>query len=104
MKQSAATLSKLNQVLLKFAKNTSLTTAPCDVGTIVDDCVKRIKAGDVGAEVERRLLLEAKSLSNRGADVIIVGCTELPLVLSDELVSYTIVSNLWTQSVYWQWK
>eukprot|EP00984_Skeletonema_dohrnii_P033522 scaffold30384_cov72-Skeletonema_dohrnii-CCMP3373.AAC.2 len=57
---------------------------------IVDDCVKRIKAGDVGVEVERRLLLEAKLLSNRGADIIIVGCTELPLVLSDELVSYSI--------------
>jgi aspartate racemase len=57
---------------------------------VVDDCIKRIKAGDVGAEVEHRLLIEAQSLADLGADIIITGCTELPLVLSDELVSSSI--------------
>jgi len=54
------------------------------------DCVQRIKAGDVGAGVKRRLLTEAQSLADQGADIIITGCTELPLVLSDELVSSSI--------------
>mmetsp|Transcript_12122 Transcript_12122/g.17983 ORF Transcript_12122/g.17983 Transcript_12122/m.17983 type:complete len:261 (-) Transcript_12122:69-851(-) len=56
----------------------------------VDDCILRIKSGDVGADVQRRLLIEAQSLTSRGADIIITGCTELPLVLSDELLSFCV--------------
>ena len=56
----------------------------------VDDCILRIKSGDVGADVQRRLLIEARSLTSRGADIIVTGCTELPLVLSDELLSFCV--------------
>ena len=52
----------------------------------VADCILRIKAGDVGEDVQRKLLSEAQSLVTKGADVIITGCTEIPSVLSNELV------------------
>lgn len=44
--------------------------------------VFRIKAGDRGAAVAAAMHAEADALIGRGADVIIGGCTEIPLVVS----------------------
>ena len=46
----------------------------------------RIKAGDMGEEVQDEMVAVAESLVEAGAQAVIAGCTEVPLVLSqDEL-------------------
>ncbi len=46
----------------------------------------RIKAGDLGEEVQDEIVAVAESLVEAGAQAVIAGCTEVPLVLSqDEL-------------------
>jgi len=42
----------------------------------------RIKAGDTGSDVENDAATLAGYLAQRGAQVLVAGCTELPLVLS----------------------
>jgi aspartate racemase len=42
----------------------------------------RIKGGDVGSEVRKTMKAHAKALIADGAEVVIAGCTEVPLVLS----------------------
>lgn len=42
----------------------------------------RIKAGDLGEEVQDEMAAVARSLAQAGAEAVIVGCTEAPLVLS----------------------
>ena len=41
----------------------------------------RIKAGDLGHDVKREMQGHAEALRQMGAEVLIAGCTELPLVL-----------------------
>ena len=48
----------------------------------VEAAIKAVKAGDLGAGVRRRVREAAAALIRRGADVIVLGCTELPLVMS----------------------
>ena len=43
----------------------------------------RIKAGDLGDDVKREMRGHAESLRVLGAEVLIAGCTEVPLVLSN---------------------
>ena len=43
----------------------------------------RIKAGDLGDDVKREMRGYAESLRALGAEVLIAGCTEVPLVLSN---------------------
>ena len=43
----------------------------------------RIKAGDLGDDVKREMRGHAESLRALGAEVLIAGCTEVPLVLSN---------------------
>ena len=49
----------------------------------VMDCIYKIKAGDLGGSVKEDLLKVARNLNDAGAEVIILGCTEVPLVLED---------------------
>lgn len=42
----------------------------------------RIKGGDLGEEVQDEMAAVARSLSEAGAEAVIAGCTEAPLVLS----------------------
>ena len=42
----------------------------------------RIKAGDVGAEARAEMVDIAGALQAAGAEAIIAGCTEVPLVLA----------------------
>jgi aspartate racemase len=51
----------------------------------------RIKAGDFGEEVTARMLGYAKELVDAGAEVLIAGCTELPLVLEPDDVKPELV-------------
>jgi len=46
-------------------------------------CIYEIKAGRLGISVKNELLRVAADLSAEGAQAIILGCTEIPLVLRD---------------------
>lgn len=51
----------------------------------------RIKAGDLGDDVTREMKGYAEELRKLGAEVLIAGCTEVPLVLEDEDVKLELI-------------
>ncbi|MGH6950470.1 MAG: aspartate/glutamate racemase family protein, partial [Vitreimonas sp.] len=53
----------------------------------------RIKAGDVGDDVRRRMAAMALSLNARGAQAVVAACTEVPLVLSPDTLAAPVVSS-----------
>jgi aspartate racemase len=54
----------------------------------------RIKTGDVGEAVRRRVRQMAEVLISDGAEVIVAGCTEVPLVLTYEDISTPLADSL----------
>ncbi len=52
-----------------------------------------IKAGDTGAAVADTMRALAEELVSRGAEAIIAGCTEIPLVLDDSMLNVPLVSS-----------
>jgi len=46
-------------------------------------CIYEIKAGNLGAQVKEGLLRAARELAEAGAQAILLGCTEVPLVLQN---------------------
>lgn len=48
------------------------------------ESIYAVKAGRIGDEQRAALADVANRLVDRGADVIVAGCTEIPLALSDE--------------------
>ena len=55
--------------------------------------IDRVKAGDQGAEVSRGMAKIARGLVEQGAEAIIAGCTEIPLVLSDSQLTVPLISS-----------
>lgn len=55
--------------------------------------VRKIKAGKQTAETGSAMAGLAEALVSRGADAIIAGCTEIPLVLGEDAVSVPLVSS-----------
>ncbi len=55
--------------------------------------IHRIKAGDVGEDVRRRMATMALALNARGAQTVIAACTEVPLVLSSDTLAIPIISS-----------
>jgi aspartate racemase len=51
----------------------------------------RIKSGDLGDDVAREMAAHAEELRKLGAEVLIAGCTELPLVLDDKDVRLELI-------------
>ena len=51
----------------------------------------RIKGGDLGDDVKREMAGHAEALRQLGAEVLIAGCTEVPLVLDDEDVKLELI-------------
>lgn len=49
----------------------------------VMNCIYEIKAGNLGAQVREELLQVARELVEAGAQGVLLGCTEVPLVLQD---------------------
>ncbi len=47
------------------------------------NCIYEIKAGNLGTQVREELLRAAQELAEAGAQAILLGCTEVPLVLQD---------------------
>ena len=57
------------------------------------DLIFRVKAGDTGPDVRRRMEAFAVSLNARGAQAIVAACTEVPLVLSWDTLAIPIISS-----------
>jgi aspartate racemase len=55
--------------------------------------ITQIKAGDAGLAVADGMRVLAEALVARGADAIIAGCTEIPLVLGDDMCEVPLVSS-----------
>lgn len=53
----------------------------------------RIKRGDQGVEVVHEMVNLANSLIQQGADVIVAGCTEIPLVISAGRLTVPLISS-----------
>jgi aspartate racemase len=57
------------------------------------DLILRIKRGDKGRAVKRAMRGIALDLVNQGAEVIVAGCTEIPLVLGGDDLDVPFVSS-----------
>ena len=57
------------------------------------ELVYRIKSGDTGDTVRRSMTTLARKLEAQGAEVIIAGCTEVPLVLTADDIEGELVSS-----------
>jgi len=57
------------------------------------DLVYRIKNGDTGDQVKQDILVSAKVLIDKGAGVLIAGCTEIPLVLHQDSLTVPLLSS-----------
>ena len=55
--------------------------------------IKAVKAGDKGEAVQRGMQASACKLVQRGAEVIIAGCTEIPIVFSGQNFAIPVVSS-----------
>jgi aspartate racemase len=53
--------------------------------------IYKIKAGDMGEDVTAEMVRYAEALQALGAEVLIAGCTEAPLVLEEEDVSLDLI-------------
>ncbi len=53
----------------------------------------RIKAGDKGADVRETMRALAESLIDRGAQAVVAGCTEVPLVLSGDALACPLIDS-----------
>ena len=54
----------------------------------------RIKAGDLGHEVRTEMVAIARGLADQGAELIVAGCTEVPLVLGAEDLTTPLVDSV----------
>jgi aspartate racemase len=57
------------------------------------ELIYRIKAGDTGETVTRAMTTLARRLEAQGAEAIIAGCTEIPLVLTEDDIEGELVSS-----------
>jgi len=57
------------------------------------ELVYRIKSGDSGETVKRSMVTLARKLEAQGAEVIIAGCTEIPIVLTADDIEGELVSS-----------
>ena len=55
--------------------------------------VYRIKGGDAGSDVGATMKVLAEALQARGAEAVIAGCTEIPLVLHEGMLSVPLIAS-----------
>jgi len=55
--------------------------------------IGRIKGGDTGVDVQKRMVGLAEKLIDAGADAVIAGCTEIPLVLARNVIKVPLISS-----------
>lgn len=73
------------------ARAMSLVSLPPERQEAFMTTLYRIKAGDLGDDVAREMQGHAEALRQLGAEVLIAGCTEAPLVLDDEDVALELI-------------
>ena len=66
---------------------------PADSQRTFMELIYRIKSGDTGETVRRAMATLARRLEAQGAEVIIAGCTEIPLVLTADDIEGELVSS-----------
>jgi len=59
----------------------------------VSEAIDAVKRGDVGPGVRARARAMAEALVRAGADAIVLGCTEFPLVLTSEDVAVPVLDS-----------
>lgn len=64
-----------------------------DVREALMDLIWKVKAGDRGRDVSDGMATIARSLAETGAEVIIAGCTEIPLVLDPARVPVPLLCS-----------
>ena len=57
------------------------------------DLISAIKAGNQGEDIRQAMQASANALADQGADVIIAGCTEIPLVFEGENCTVPVISS-----------
>lgn len=57
------------------------------------ELIYRIKAGDTGETVHHSMTVLARKLEAQGAEVIVAGCTEVPLVLTQDDVEAELINS-----------
>ena len=55
--------------------------------------INGVKAGDKGEDIQKEMQTSANKLVDRGADVIIAGCTEIPIVFEGANCEVPVVSS-----------
>ena len=55
--------------------------------------IYQIKANGVNPHIKKSMTVFAQSLIERGADIIIAGCTEVPLVLAPNDLSVPLIDS-----------
>jgi aspartate racemase len=73
------------------ARAMGLVTLPPEAQEAFMVTLYRIKSGDLGPDVKREMAAHAETLRKAGAEVLIAGCTELPLVLAAKDVSLDLI-------------
>ncbi|MDZ4374848.1 MAG: amino acid racemase [Phenylobacterium sp.] len=73
------------------ARAMGLITLPPEAQEAFMVTLYRIKAGEVSADVTREMQAHADTLRKAGAEVMIAGCTEVPLVLTRQDVPIELV-------------
>jgi aspartate racemase len=73
------------------AQAMGLVTLPPDRQAGFMELVQAIKAGDAASDAEARMASFARDLVAEGAEVVIAGCTEAPLVLGREALRVELI-------------
>lgn len=84
--------SELYQTSLKEAGLNPVVWTETEIAEFMSVLYK-IKAGDIGSEVQQDTLVLANKLIEKDAEVILAGCTEIPLVLSVNDLSVPILAS-----------
>ena len=74
-------------------KGISTTVPTAGAQQLLVEAISAIKAGDKGSRVKAQLQMVVGELVSRGAQVIILGCTELPLVIGSKDIDVPIVDT-----------
>jgi aspartate racemase len=77
-----------------FAKaGLDLVLPPAESQRTLQELINRVKAGDTGETVRRSMATLAKKLEAQGAEVIVAGCTEVPIVLTADGIDGELVNS-----------
>ena len=73
--------------------DTELVISSDDEQTEFARLIARIKAGNRGEDIASAMRKLAEALIDNGASIILAGCTEIPLVLDEEMIDVPMVSS-----------